>query len=139
VRTGPSGDLRPGRPRRRRWLRTAQLNAVGYAALVAVCLLAGVVTAVGLLWTRWPLTIRILLGPVVVVLALVSADHRKWSRMETSFSFTGDAELTRVAADRLAAAELPVAVTAEDGQLNLRYPNRYAGRVHAVLESLGIR
>jgi hypothetical protein len=139
MRTAPTGDLRPGRPRPRPWLRTARLNAVGYAALLAACSLAGVITAVVLRGTGWPLTIRAVIGAVAVLLALVGADRRKWSQMETSLSFTDDATDMQWVADRLAAQNLPVAVGVEGRVLVLRYRNGDTARVHAALANLGIR
>jgi hypothetical protein len=139
MRTEPTGDLRPYRPRPRPWLRTARLNAVGYAALLAACLLAGVVTAVVLRATGWPLPLRAALGPMVVVLALVVGDRRKWSRTETSFSFSDDSTDMRSVAARLAAQNLPVTVDVAGRVLVLRYRNGDRGRVHAALHSLGIR
>jgi hypothetical protein len=137
VRTGPIRDLRPGHPRPRPWLRTAQLNAVGWSALAAACVTAGLVAVVLLGATGWPWALRAAIGAAVVVLALVVADRRKWAGMETGFSFTDDVATTRAVADRLTARGLPVNFDAE--RRSLRYRNRDARRVHAALADLGLR
>jgi len=139
MRTGPSGDLRPGRRRPRPFLRTARLDAVGYGALVAACLVAAPVGALALGATGWPLPVRDLVGPLVVVLALLVADRRKWARMQTSFSFTDDVATMRAVADQLTARGLPVTLDVERWGPSLRYRNRDAKRVHAALHDLGIR
>jgi hypothetical protein len=138
VRTGPSGDLRPGRPRSKSWLRTARLNAVGWGALAVACVIAGLVTDVVLLVTGWPVPLRAGIGPVIVVLGLVVADRRKWARMETTFSFTDDVLAMRAVADELVARGLPVTLDVESWGARLRYRNRDAKRVHAALADLGI-
>jgi hypothetical protein len=138
MRTGPTADLSPGRPRPRPFLRTARLNAAGYAALAAACLVAAAVGALALSATGWPLPVRDLVGPVVVVLALVVADRHKWSRMETGFSFTDDGRDMRPIADRLVEQGIPASVDAERGTLSLRYRNGDAKRVHAALAEMGI-
>jgi hypothetical protein len=138
MRTGPqrylSGRRRPAPP----FLRTAQLNGVGFAALAGVCLAAGVVTALALRATGWPLASRAVIGPIVVLVGLVVADRHTWARMETSFSFTDDpAELRRVG-NRLIAQGMPVRVHEEQWGPRLCYRNRDARRVHAALAELGI-
>jgi hypothetical protein len=137
--TGPSARLSPGRVRARPFLRTARLNAVGYSALVGACLVAAVVSALALRATGWPQGLRAGVGPLVVVLALLGADRRKWARMETSFSFSDDARDLRSIADRLAAQNLPATVEVDGRVLVLRYRNGDAARVHAALDGLGIR
>jgi hypothetical protein len=128
--------------RRRRpappFLRTAQLNLVGVAALTAVCLTAGGVTAVLLRSTSWPVALRAAVGPVLVLIALVVADRRKWTQMETSVSFTDDAAELRRVGSRLIAQCLPVRVDEERWGPRLCYRNRDAQRVHAALAELGI-
>jgi hypothetical protein len=83
--------------------------------------------------------VRAAVGPVIVVIALLVADRRKWSRMETSLSFTDDAARVRAVVDRLVARGLPVVVDEEVGRPRLRYRNRDAARVRAALADLGIR
>jgi len=139
VRPRTSGYLSPGRRPRRSVLRSAQLNAVGHAALAGACLGAGLLTAFALQVTGWPLPLRAAVGPVVVLTALVVADRRKWARMETSFAFTDDELAMRAVADQLVAQGLPVTLDVEDWGPRLRYRNRDAARVHAALNDLGIR
>jgi hypothetical protein len=135
--TGPSAHLSRGRVRARSFLRTARLNVVGYAALIGACLVAAVGSASALRTTGWPPVLRAAVGPVVVVLVLVAADRRKWSRMETSFSFTDDPAELRTVADRLLAQGLPVRVEEDQGPA-ITYRHRDARRVHAALRQLGI-
>jgi hypothetical protein len=120
-------------------LRTAQLNAVGYAALAGACLVAGFISGLALAPTGWPLPVRAAVGPAAVVLALLAADRRKWARMETSFAFTDDVAAMRAVTDQLVARGLPVILDIEDWGPRLRYRNRDAKRVHAALHDLGIR
>jgi hypothetical protein len=137
MRTGPQRYLfrrrRPAPP----FLRTAQLNAVGFAALGGVCLAAGVVTALALRTTGWSLASSAAVGPLVVLVGLVVADRRKWARMESSFSFTDDAAELRRVGNRLIAQGLPVRVD-DDPEPRLRYRNGDARRVYAALAELGI-
>jgi hypothetical protein len=139
VRTGPTAPLAPDHRRPLSFLRTARLNAVGYAALAGACLVAGVVSGLTLAPTGWRLLLRVVVGPLVVLVALVIADRRKWGRMETSFSFTDDVATMRAVADRLTARGLPVTLDEERGGPSLRYRNRDAKQVHAALADLGIR
>ena len=139
MRTGPTAPLARNRRRPPSFLRTAQLNAVGWTALVAVCALAALVAVVLLRATGWPLSVRAVLGASVVVLVLVVADRRKWARMQTGFSFTDDVVTMRAVADRLTAQGLPVTLDEERGGPSLRYRNRDAKQVHAALADLGIR
>jgi hypothetical protein len=112
---------------------------VGHGALAAACVAAGVISALVLRGTGWPLPVRAALGPVAVVLALVVADRRKWSRMETSFSFTDDVAELRAAADRLIAQGLPVRLGEEDRGPELVYRHRDEKDVRAALAALGVR
>ena len=139
MRTGPTAPLAPGHRRPRPVLRTARLNAVGYAALAGACLVAGFVSGLAMVPTAWPLLLRVVVGPVVVLVSLVIADRRKWGRMETGFSFTDDVATVRAVADRLTARGLPVTLDEERGGPSLRYRNRDAKQVHAALADLGIR
>jgi hypothetical protein len=120
-------------------LRTARLNAVGYAALAGACLVAGFVSGLALAPTGWRLLLRVVVGPLVVLVALVIADRRKWGRMETGFSFTDDVATTRAVADRLTARGLPVTLDVDQWGPSLRYRNRAAARVRAALADLGVR
>ena len=139
MRTGPTAPLAPGHRRPRPVLRTARLNAVGHAALAGACLVAGFVSGLAPAPAGWPLVLRVVVGPVVVLVTLVVADRRKWGRMETGFSFTDDVATVRAVADRLTARGLPVTLDEERGGPSLRYRNRDAKQVHAALADLGIR
>ena len=139
MRTGPTAPLARKHRRPRSFLRTTQLNAVGYAALAGACLVAGFVSGLAPAPAGWPLVLRVVVGPVVVLVALLIADRRKWGRMETGFSFTDDVATMRAVADRLTARGLPVTLDEERGGPSLRYRNRDAKRVHAALADLGIR
>jgi hypothetical protein len=138
MRTGPEQYLSRRGPRPRPFLRTAQLNAVGWSALAGVCLVAGVLTALTLRATGWHPALRGAVGAVGVLAALVVADRRKWGRMETGFSFTDDAVELRRVGNRLIAQGLPVRVDEEQWGPRLRYRHRDARRVHAALAELGI-
>ncbi len=139
MRTGPTAPLARNHRRPLSFLRTARLNAVGWAALVAVCALAGLIAIVLLRATGWPLPVRAVLGAAVVVLGLIVVDRRKWGRMETSFSFTDAVATMRAVAERLTARGLPVTLDEESGGPSLRYRNRDAKQIHAALADLGIR
>lgn len=124
---------------RRRFLRTAQLNAVGFSALGGACLAAAAACAPALRSTDWPLAVRAAAGPVLVVTGLVVLDRRKWAGMETGFSFTDDPVIMRAVADQLTARGLPVSLEERaPGGPVLRYAHRHARRVHAALADLGI-
>ncbi len=138
MRTGPTAPLAPDHRRPLSFLRTARLDAVAYAALAGACLVAGFVN-LALAPTGWRLLLRVVVGPLVVLVALVIADRRKWGRMETGFSFTDDVATMRAVADRLTARGLPVTLGEERGGPSLRYRNRDAKQVHAALADLGIR
>ena len=75
MRTGPTAPLARKHRRPRSFLRTTRLNAVGYAALAGGCLVAGFVSGLALAPTGWPLLLRVVVGPVVVLVALVVADR----------------------------------------------------------------
>lgn len=109
-----TAPLRRGRGFRRRWLRTAQLNLVGWAALLGVC---GVATGIGVVAARaisLPGWIGAALGVVLLLGAVVLTDRRKWSAMETSFGWGGSVdEVARIAAE-LQAQGVTTAVTVYD-------------------------
>ena len=131
-------DLTAAR-RRRPFLRTAQLDAVGLGVLAGACLVAAVACALGVRRTGWPLPARAALGPVAVVSALVVLDRRKWSGTVVGFSFTDDLAATRTVADALIAQGLPVVLEERPpGRPALRYAQRNARRVHVALEGTGV-
>lgn len=124
------------RDRRPRFLRTARLDAVGYAALGGACLAAAAGSGPALRWAGRPAAVRAALGPVVVGTVLVALDRRRWAAMTMGFSFTDDPAATRAVAELLVARGLPVEVEAD--RPGLRYAHRDARRVHAALADLGI-
>lgn len=98
------GDYEPPPPRHRHdrrhyWLRTAQLNAVGWAALLGLCLAAaavGVATARAIAVPTW-WGASLALVPLGAVLLL---DRRRWAGMETSFGWGGsESEVAHIAAE----------------------------------------
>ena len=110
-----SSRWRSGR-RRRPWLRTADLNVVGWAALLGLCLLAavaGVVVSAALGLPR-------LGGAVcaaVPLIGVVIVDRRRWARMETSFGWGGSlADVVQIAAELEVRGINARVVTAETAQ-----------------------
>lgn len=136
----PVVHLRPQprfvRRRRRAFLRTAQLNAVGRSALLGACTAGAGASVPVLRRTGWPLPARAGAGSAAVLLALVALDRRKWRAMEAGLSFTDDAALTAAVADRLVADGLPVRLDESRGRPGIRFANRYRWRVEAALEGL---
>ena len=150
----PSGWWR-GR-RRRSWLRTATLNAVGWSALLGLCLLTGVVGVV----TAGALSLPRPLGAACAVIPLIGvvvADRRRWARMETGFGWGGSAVgVARIVAELESQgirARVETSATAsawgERAQFGSREPvvetaqlcycNRDAGAVAELLRQHGIR
>lgn len=148
--------LRHGRGFRRPWLRTAQLNVVGWAALLGACVAAagvGVVVARVLRLPGWS-------GAALAVVplgAVALADRRRWAAMETSFGWGGSADdvariasaleaqgiATGISADATAAEEWgePVGLGPGDPMTHtasLSYRNRDAKTVEAMLRAHGI-
>ena len=87
------------RGKRHSFLRTAQLNAVGWAALFGACLVAaaaGVGAAVAIAVPRW-------WGAVLGVLplaAVVMLDRRRWAAMQTSFGWGGsEVDVARIVSE----------------------------------------
>lgn len=134
----PIGVPRPLLSHRRRWafLRTAQLNAIGWSTLGAAVLTSAAMSGVALRATGWPIVARIGAGPTAVLAVLVTLDRRKWRAMETHFSFSDDVDHTRSVVEQMVAEGLPVTFEDRDGRAEIRYSNRYARRVHAAVERL---
>ncbi|MGY1720168.1 hypothetical protein ACI8AP_20275 [Blastococcus sp. SYSU DS1021] len=132
--------LRPqpwfARRRRRSFLRTARLDAVGWGALLGACSAAAAASVPVLRPTGWPLPARAGAGPAAVVTALVVLDRRKWRAMETGFSFTDDPALTAAVVDRLVADGLPARLDQGPGRPGIRYANRYGRRIETALGAL---
>ncbi len=96
--------------RRRSWLRTAQLNAVGWSALLGACLVAaavGVGAAGAIAGPRW-------WGAVLGILplgAVVMLDRSQWAAMETGYGWGGsEVEVARIVSEL---AELGVITRAD--------------------------
>ncbi|HET6665947.1 MAG TPA: hypothetical protein VFG98_01565 [Intrasporangium sp.] len=90
-RYGEYAPLRPGQSRRPPWLRTAQLNSVGWSAVLGVCAAAG---CVGVLLAR-ALGLSGSSGLVLTLVpvgAVVLADRRRWAGMETAHGWGGSVE-----------------------------------------------
>ena len=92
--------LRHGRGTRHHWLRTAQLNAVGWAALIGLCLVAaaaGVATAWAIGVPRWS---GVSLG-VLPLGGVVPLDRRRWAAaMDTSVGWGGsEADVAGIASE----------------------------------------
>lgn len=157
-RTGEYAPLRPGVHRRRPWLRTAQLNRVGWSALVGTCAVAGAVglrLARGLDLAVWPGLALALAFALLPVGGVVLADRRRWASMETGFGWGGSvAEVSRIA-EELQARGVDARVrpdpdheqpwwdridTPPDAEptASLAYTNRHAATVRAVLRAHGI-
>ena len=122
--------------RRRPFLRTARLNAVGWGARLGACTAAAAASAPVTRRTGWSLLIRAGAGPAAVVTALVVLDRRRWRAMEAGLSFTDDAALTAAVVDRLVADGLPVHLDEGPGKPGIRYANRYGRRIETALEAL---
>jgi hypothetical protein len=107
-----AAPLRRGRVKRHYWLRTAKLNAVGWAALLGGCFVAA---AVGVA-AAWAIAVPLWWGAVLGVIPLVAVfllDRRRWAAMETGFGWGGSVpEVTRIASE-LAALGVVVQVRPE--------------------------
>lgn len=76
------------------------------------------------------------MGPIVVLVVLVTLDRRKWRAIKTHLSFSDDVDHTRSVAEQMVTQGLPVTFEDRDGRPEIRYSNRYARRVHAAVERL---
>ncbi|MDN5795290.1 MAG: hypothetical protein L0H79_05995 [Intrasporangium sp.] len=151
-----AAPLRSGRSPSRPWLRTAQLNAVGWAALLGLCAAAAGVGFAILRWTglpSWP-GVALALAPLG---AVVLADRKRWAGMTTGFGWGGSpddvagvvaalrsegvsasVELDGPALDTwVELGVLPAGVSMPE-TASLTYRNRDARRVQAVLRRRGI-
>lgn len=151
VRSRGSARYEPGPPRRRRQpFRTAQLNVVGWSALLGACLVAGALGAVvaAALGMPWGWGALLALVPVVVVTVL---DRRRWGSTTTSHDWGGGRDEVEAIAAELRAAGLDVQVRCgvdrpDDGSGDepsrwaaLEWYERDTRTVDAVLERHGIR
>jgi hypothetical protein len=148
--------LRRGRRCRRSWLRTAQLNVVGWSALLGLCLVAAVagVAVIAALGLPGPFGMACAVVPLVLV---VVVDRRRWARMGSGFGWGGPVEeVTRIAMELQARGARAHVITSDiaDGwgesanrrmtgsaekSAWLEYQNRDADVVAAVLREHGIQ
>lgn len=100
-RYGEHAPPRPGQAHRPPWLRTAQLNIVGWSALLGVCSAAG---GVGVLLARalgLSGSFGLVLAPVPLG-AVVLADRMRWVGRETGFGWGASVEERDAATVRIA-------------------------------------
>lgn len=116
---------------RHAYLRTAQLNAVGWSALI------GGSVAVGLLFVK--LGLPVWLGVVLMQGIVVSADRAKWAKSSSSVSWTDDLADVQAAADRLGMRGVKTEIDQYGGRPSLVYRNRDWRKVRAVLPMVTIR
>jgi hypothetical protein len=111
--------------RRRRLLRTAQLNAAGWAAVAAASLLTGLVLAVIGSSLGWPVWLGWLLGLPAVLLVLVVLDRRRSRHGYMSLAWTKDESVVWAACGELGQRRIAVTVvTTEDEPPALRFRRR---------------
>ncbi len=154
-RSAEYAPLGEGPSHRRPWLRTAQLNIVGWSVLLGSCAAAaalGVLLAPALQLPGWS---GLLLG-LFPLGAVVLADRRRWAAMEAGLGWGGSvSDVTRIAEelqgrgvdaqvrpdaryeqpwwDRLDPSDTPDQPTA-----SLVYTNRHEATVRAVLRAHGV-
>jgi hypothetical protein len=136
-------EYRPSRRRRLgrvRLFRSVRFNAVGWAAVAALCLL-GAAAGYGVSrLTGWPAAVSPVIGALLCLVALVVADRRNWGRVWTGYSWGDSPETTQRVATELKHLGLPVeTTTCPDGRVQLRYRNRDGRRVAQALRHLGVR
>ncbi len=124
---------------RRAPFRTAQLNAVGWAAVVGLCATGA---ATGLAAARladassW---ITVPAGAATAFAAALAADRRRWARMRTSYSWTDDPTEVRHVAGLLQRAGVDASAdTDELGRPTLHYLNRDHRRVTRSFRDAGL-
>lgn len=150
----PLGQRAGGR--RRSWLRTAQLNLVGWSALIGVCLLSAAAGLAVAAAARVPLALGAAFG-VAPLLVVALLDRRRWSRMQTSFSWGGSVEDVAQIAAELQARGAQARVVTEDTAIGwgesmhplggervvktaaLEYANRDRAVVRETLRRHGVR
>ena len=125
--------------RRRELFRTAQLNAVGWAAVAGLCI-TGVAT--GLAATRLtgaPPWITAPVGGAAAFAAVLTADRRKWANMPTMHTWTDNlVEVQQIASTLQRAGIEAAAETDELDQPALRYLNRDHRHVARALRDAGL-
>ncbi|MBB2986294.1 hypothetical protein [Terracoccus luteus] len=151
VRSRGASRYELGPPRRRRHpFRTAQLNVVGWSALLGACLVAGALGAVVVasLGMPWGWGALLALVPVVVVTVL---DRRRWGGTSTSHDWGASRDEVEAVAFELQSMGVDAQVrsgtvpsdVADDGGpqhwASLEWLERDSRAVDAVLERHGIR
>ncbi|MGI5215939.1 hypothetical protein [Plantactinospora sp. CA-290183] len=121
-----------------RLFRSVRLNAIGWAAVVLVCLVGGGVGYGAGRAIAAPQLAGSLAGALGGLAVLVGVDRRRWGRLETGVFWGEDPdEVARIGAE-LQQRGLPVAAwTDVNGCRSLRYRNRDARRVRRALRGLG--
>src|SRR4051812_36535545 len=124
---------------RPRLLRTAELNAAGWGAVVLLSL-AGAGIAHGAARASGSTSKALApVGALACLVALVAADRRRWGRMETSYSWTRDPDDVARIGVLLQRHGVPVRVDTDDERgPRLRYRNRDARRVRRELHRAGV-
>lgn len=144
------------RLRRRPWLRTAQLNAVGWAAQVGACIVAAAVGVAAARVVGLPSGAGAVLA-VVPLGAVLLADRKRWAAMETGLGWGGSVDAVAAIAAELRAQgvvthvdidgpppegwDAPVSTRTGNGSVqtaSLSYRNRDAAKVRATLRAHGI-
>ncbi len=94
-----AAPMRQGRRRHHHWLRTARLNAVGWAALLGACLVAAAVGVAAAGFIAIPRGWGAVLG-MLPLGALVLLDRRRWAAMEAHFGWgASEADVARIASE----------------------------------------
>jgi hypothetical protein len=124
---------------RPRLLRTAELNAAGWGAVVVLSLAGAGIAHVAARMSGSTSKAPAPVGALACLVALVAADRRRWGRMETGYSWTDDPEDVVRTGVLLQRHGVPVRVDTDDERApRLRYRNRDARRVRRGLQRVGI-
>ncbi|WP_433117935.1 hypothetical protein [Micromonospora sp. CA-246542] len=128
--------------RRRDLLRTAQLNAAGWAAVAAICVIGAATGLAATRLTGTPSWLTTPAGAAAAFAAVLAADRRKWANMPTTYSWTDNpTEVQRIASALQHAgidATADTADTADLEQPTLRYLNRDYRRVARAFRAAGL-
>jgi hypothetical protein len=141
IRNSASAYLSPRRGfhRRARLLRTAALNAAGWAAVVLLSLAGAGIAHAAARASSSTSKAAAPVGALACLVALVAVDRHKWGRMETSYSWTDDPEDVARMAALLQRHAVPVRGDMDDERgPRLRYRNRDARRVRRELRRAGV-
>jgi hypothetical protein len=126
-----------------RFLRTAQLNVVGWGALVLACVgVAAVAYPVARLagWSGGPVQVvaAAVVGTVVVVSTVVAVDRRRWGSLQGIVSWTDDDDEVQRVADGLRERGVDVGLVLGVEHPELLYRNRDRAVVRAALADVGV-